>query len=293
LLARLEKDDIAAIEAAIANDPLASGWYQGAEPLDRPRILLSLGMHFQVGRTGELTGLPTVQPPADIHAMARGPLAAAGGLYEADLVADALTSIGKSLEGKRAALDFGSSSGRVLRVLGTAYPQVAWHGCDPNGPAIEWAQANLPAAAFAVSRDDPPLPYGDGAFDLVYAISIWSHLEPMLGVAWLDEMHRVLQPGGHLLLTAHGGATVEHDIRHGLRTEMQGADIQRALLETGCWYHPEFGDEGDWGVVNPRWGTAFFSPEWLLTHALPRWRVSEFAAGRLLYNQDVYVLERA
>ena len=41
----------------------------------------------------------------------------------------------------RHGLDFGCSSGRVVRVLATAYPNVSWHGCDPNRPAIEWANA--------------------------------------------------------------------------------------------------------------------------------------------------------
>jgi hypothetical protein len=72
----------------------------------------------------------------------------------------------------------------------------------------------------------------------------------------------------------------------------QSLEIRDALYRDGCWYAPEFGDEGDWGVVNPEWGTAFLSPEWMLTELPPQWRVLEFAAGRNQENQDVYVLER-
>ena len=81
----------------------------------------------------ERTGLTAAQPPAGVHAMAQGPLAAAGGLYEADMVANALASAGVDIAGALgAALDFGCSSGRVLRVLAAAFPDVRWIGCDPN-----------------------------------------------------------------------------------------------------------------------------------------------------------------
>jgi hypothetical protein len=35
------------------------------------------------------------------------------------------------------------------------------------------------------------------------------------------------------------------------------------------------------------------SPEWLVSHALPRWRLRLFEPTRLEQNQDLYVLERA
>jgi hypothetical protein len=44
--------------------------------------------------------------------------------------------------------------------------------------------------------------------------------------------------------------------------------------------------------VNPDRGTAFLSPELMLTHLCPRWRVVEFEPGRNQENQDVYVLQR-
>ncbi len=54
--------------------------------------------------------------------MSRGPLASAGGLYEADMVVDALMSAGIDMADVKSALDFGCSSGRVLSVLCADYP---------------------------------------------------------------------------------------------------------------------------------------------------------------------------
>ena len=95
-------------------------------------------------------------------------------------------------------LDFGCSSGRVVRVLAAAFPELDWHGCDPIPDAIEWARANLPGIAFERSPEYPPLPYADGQFDFAFAISIWSHFAEGAALDWLREMHRVLRPGGRL-----------------------------------------------------------------------------------------------
>jgi hypothetical protein len=105
-------------------------------------------------------------------------------------------------------------------------------------------------------------------------------------------MHRILPRGGHLVFTTHGLTSIAHDHAAGRRPAEQLDEISRALYRRGWWYAAEFGEQGDWGVVDRGWGTAFVSPEWLLAELCPRWRVLEFAPGRLDGNQDVYVLER-
>ena len=45
------------------------------------------------------------------------------------------------------------------------------------------------------------LPFKDGTFDIVFANSVFSHLEPDLNLAWMKEIHRTLQPGGLAMLT--------------------------------------------------------------------------------------------
>jgi SAM-dependent methyltransferase len=293
LIGRLRPEDVEATELAIAAEPELQALYRSVAWPDRNRALLHLALHLGVDAVAERTGLPTAQPPETVHAMARGPLAAAGGLYEADLVVDALASAGVDVGSVRRALDFGCSSGRALRVLSNAFPGTDWQGCDPNTDAIAWASEAIPTARFFVSGNRPPLDLPDGSLDLAFAISIWSHFAPELGLLWLEEMRRLIEPGGHLVLTTHGTTTIQHDAIHGVRSVEQLNDARWAVVTQGSWYADEFGEEGDWGVVNPEWGTAFLSAEWLLAYACPRWRLLEFAPGRNAGNQDVYVLERA
>jgi SAM-dependent methyltransferase len=294
LFDRLDAEDVAEVERAIAAQPEAHAFYEhAATTYLRNFLVLSYGLWFEVPAVAEKTGLYPAQPPEDVHAMARGPHAAAGGLYEADMVVNALASAGVDSSGIATGLDFGCSSARVVRVLQAAYPRTDWRGCDPNTGAVEWASEHLPGIEFFVSGDEPPLPLADGSLDLAYAISIWSHFEPVLGLRWFEEMRRIIRPGGHLVCTTHGLTSVALYASQELRTPEQSEEISEDLYRQGWWYKAEFGEEGDWGVVNPDWGTAFLTPEWLLTQLCPHWRVLEFAPGRNQYNQDVYVLERA
>jgi SAM-dependent methyltransferase len=99
-------------------------------------------------------------------------------------------------------LDFGSGCGRVTRYWNDFAGSVS--GSDVNANAVEWSRENLPFAHFEVNRLEPPLAFAAASFDLVYALSVFTHFTEELQLAWRDELRRVLHPGGHLLLTTHG-----------------------------------------------------------------------------------------
>jgi SAM-dependent methyltransferase len=191
----------------------------------------------------------------------------------------------------QAGLDFGCSSGRVVRVLAAAYSDVEWHGCDPLAEAVEWAQANLPDIAFIRSPERPPLDYENDSLDLVFAISVWSHFGENAALSWLAEMRRVLRRSGRLILTTHGPHSIAHAAAQGLRQAVQLEGIERGLYRDGFWFVNEFGAEGDHGLRDSEWGTAFFTPEWLLRRVGDGWRVGAYHPGRVQDNQDLYVLE--
>jgi SAM-dependent methyltransferase len=240
----------------------------------------------------EKTGLRPDEPPEDVHAMARGHLAAGGALYYADMLAEDLARVGTSLGAVSRGLDFGCSSGRVVRVLQAAYPDAQWHGVDPTAGAIAWARAHLPDIEFEQSPQEPPLDYPDETFDFVVAISIWSHFGEVAAVHWLDEMHRIVRPGGLLVLSTHGLQSIAYYAGTGERSRLQLEQIRRELYRRGFWFAPEFGEQGDWGIRHPEWGTAFLTPEWIARHALPRWSIDLLAVGQNADNQDMFVLRR-
>ena len=112
-------------------------------------------------------------------------------------------------------LDFGCSSGRVLRHLHSA-GQV--YGVDINVNAVRWARDHLP---FPVAQGTiiPALPFPDATFDTVYAGSVLTHIDEM-EESWLLELRRVLKPGGRAVVTFHPDRLWQEmtDPGHHLRT---------------------------------------------------------------------------
>jgi SAM-dependent methyltransferase len=109
---------------------------------------------------------------------------------------------GKPVEQMEAILDFGCGCGRVARHWAECPPQL--YGCDYNPELVDWCAVNLPAGRFTRNDLAPPTSYEDESFDLIYALSVFSHLGEPLQRSWLEEFRRLLRPGGLLLLTVLG-----------------------------------------------------------------------------------------
>lgn len=292
LHARLNDEDLRALREHRAGD---YGRLRAAATTDaeRRRIDLIWTAHIPIEGALARTGLVADMPPAEVHAMASGPLAAGGDHYLADATLDALQSAGLDLEPGAMVLDFGCSSGRVTRVLGAVRPDVRWIGCDPNAQAIAWARDHLKMAEFFVSPVRPPLEIDTGSLDAAFAISVWSHFAQEPALAWLDEMHRVLRPGGLLLITTHGLTSVARNAPTGALGEEVARAAAESMVRGEHHFVDVWGAEGDWGVVDPQWGDSWCTAEWLATHATPRWAIRLFRPGGLDGNQDLVVLERA
>jgi 2-polyprenyl-3-methyl-5-hydroxy-6-metoxy-1,4-benzoquinol methylase len=96
-------------------------------------------------------------------------------------------------------LDFGCGCGRVTRFLPLGANVT---GVDIDDEAIRWCQQNLSSIAkFKVNDPEPPLEYADETFDLIYCISVFSHLPLEMEWAWLRELERVLKPDGWLFIS--------------------------------------------------------------------------------------------
>jgi len=287
---RLTPEDVAEIESRLTGDQRAT--WAAADEATRRHVALLYAAWYEVEGALEHTGLTAAMPPEDVHAMARGPQAAGGDPYLADVVVDAAARAGLTLAPGATVLDFGCSSGRVLRAIAAARPDLECLGCDPNERAIAWASEHLPFGRFFASPFDPPLELADGSVDLAYAISIWSHFGARAAIAWLGEMRRIVRPGGALVLTVHGLQTLGAGLEHGWVPRPEASDVVRSLLATGHHFIDVFGEEGDWGVKDPQWGNAYLSMEWLARNATPDWAIALLEVGGLTGNQDVVVLER-
>lgn len=102
-------------------------------------------------------------------------------------------------------LDWGCGPARIVRHL----PELIGNGCsyygtDYNARSIAWNSENLPEISFHNNSLEAALPYEDNFFDVIYGLSIFTHLSAAMHKDWYNELYRILKPGGILLLTTQG-----------------------------------------------------------------------------------------
>jgi SAM-dependent methyltransferase len=125
-----------------------------------------------------------------------------GGWLAAQSIRFALDRNGIVLDQSAAILDFGCGSGRVIRYW--RKEPVTMYGTDYNPALVRWCERHLSFAKFEVNRDVPPLGYPRDFFDLIYALSVFTHLDEARQFAWMDELWRIAKPGRYVVITTHG-----------------------------------------------------------------------------------------
>ncbi len=159
-----------------------------------------------------------------------------------------------SFVGKRV-LDFGCGSGRTLRHFLTEAEEGEFWGTDIDAPSIEWMDGALcpPLHAWR-SAAGPPLGLEPASFDLIWAISVFTHLPGETSMSWLLELHRLLKPDGFLIATYHGRWNSEFIAGERWNEDQVGMNVLR---------HNQAWEDGgpmvlmsDWWV-DEHWGRAF------------------------------------
>jgi SAM-dependent methyltransferase len=118
-------------------------------------------------------------------------------------------------------LDWGCGHGRVTRFLRAFSANGSLHGVDIDQTNIGWASENLIGINFRHGPLMPPLAFDSDYFDLVFGISVMTHLSRDVQRAWLEEIRRILAPGGLALLTFVGDSSVAFGSRYHEREWVQ------------------------------------------------------------------------
>lgn len=186
-------------------------------------------------------------------------------------------------------LDFGCGVGRFMFAFEQelAPNQKVW-GCEVHEECARWCQENIDFAETAHNAIDPPLPYDDRQFDLVYASSVFTHLRLDMQFQWAREIHRVLRPGGILFATFHGPQFFpffysQH--QHVEHAEMNSFGDD-GLFSYIRFPSPESQDQGQVQVASAH-NLDFFREQFAAFEIVKRFPQSLLAGG-----QDLYILRR-
>jgi SAM-dependent methyltransferase len=188
-----------------------------------------------------------------------------GGAQAAQMILDLVNAAGNRLTSASRILDFGCGAGRVSRALRkTTGADVV--GYDLYAPAIDWCRDHMPYGRWEHGVEEPPLGEPDASFDLIFAISVLTHLNEHYQDLWLAEWRRLTKPGGLVVATFKSEHFLDNVIRP--RSAEYADNVARQLAATGFAY---IVDEGWAGVfpeyyrdsfhtidyVKSRWGREF------------------------------------
>ena len=183
-------------------------------------------------------------------------------------------------------LDFGCGVGRFLFAV---HPELGpgqrlW-GCDVFDECVRWCQQNVEFATVVRNHLQPPLPFDDGQFDLVHAVSVFTHLRLDLQFPWAWEIYRILRPGGVLFMTLHG------------------PHFFPVLCEAQDSHHAEifaFGDDSLFAQVDQKVGdedqvqflAAMHSPSFTRDVFAVFQHIKRFPQSTIAGGQDLYILQK-
>ena len=103
-------------------------------------------------------------------------------------------------------LDYGCGTATLLRLMAGAGLQTALCGCDISRAMMQEAQAHWPAGLPVpelLPQEGARTPLEPGTVDLAIISAVLHHVPVDERAAVYAELHRVLRPGGHLVVFEH------------------------------------------------------------------------------------------
>lgn len=222
----------------------------------------------------------TTLPPADLRFRVHGTADVASflavGKTNYESICQAIALAGVKPNDVRTVLDFGCGSGRTLLWWLGAPTAPALYATDIDEKAVAWVREHLKINADQNSAE-PPLPYADDFFDVLYSISVFTHLSEPLHQMWLRELRRIIRPGGLVLASVHSDLAI---------AALSDAERQD-LFNKGFLFYREAAYEH---IYPDFYQTAFQSREYIEKH----WGELFELVGRIsMGHQDLVVMRKA
>jgi len=107
--------------------------------------------------------------------------------------------------------DFGCGWGRISRFFLKDIPEKNIFGLDCTSEAVEICKETYNLGQFYEIPYEPPYNViKDNTFDVIFAFSIFSHLNKTPALKIIQEYHRILKPGGIFIITSRGEMFMRH-----------------------------------------------------------------------------------
>lgn len=153
-----------------------------------------------------------------------------------------LATAGYHFESGDRVLELGVAGSRMLRNLVDVADRCEIWGTDLSGEHIMWSKQYLsPPFHYCITTTTPHLPFADNYFSLIYAGSVFTHIDDMTDT-WLMELRRIMKTGGYAYLTIHD----QHTIR--VLSEQRNLDLSKTLYCREKYFKPNADGSANYGM---------------------------------------------
>jgi SAM-dependent methyltransferase len=132
----------------------------------------------------------------------------------------------KYLQEQLTILEWGCGVARIVRHIPNLIgKRDRVFGTDINREMIDWNSTNITNVNFSKIDYSPPTHFDGNQFNLVFGLSVFTHIECSLQANWMAEIHRIMSDNGVFLFSTHGKI---YEARLGAK-EKSRLDIQGAV----------------------------------------------------------------
>jgi SAM-dependent methyltransferase len=175
-------------------------------------------------------------------------------------------------------------------------------GADVGHDMLEHCRRDFRSGHFELVAPRPPSPLPRASFDLIYAYSVFSHLNEEVSNAWIAELAGLLRPRGLLVVTTQRRAFVEDcaRLREGTApTNAWEASLARLFTDTeACLAAYDRGDvlhaATGGGQDRPAsfYGETLIPPKYVERHWTRHLRFVEFVDDPSKVRQALIVMQK-
>jgi hypothetical protein len=175
-------------------------------------------------------------------------------------------------------LEFASGYGCVSRHLTTHPNLLELTASDIHGEACAFLREQLRVPSVVPSETVPENYICPDRYDIVFALSFFSHMPKATWGRWLQRLFNLLSPGGHLVFTTHGITSSKHFGNPSIPAD-------------GFWFLPS-SEQKDLSAAD--YGQTICTTEFVLHEVETRLgtSITSLTPGFWWGHQDLYVVRR-
>lgn len=180
-------------------------------------------------------------------------------------------------------LDFGCGSGRVLSHFSNNNVNI--EGADIDDNNLKLCKREFMFAKFHLFPLYPPTNLEAEDFDIIYGISVFTHLNEDTQFKWLKELNRLTKKGGYVLLSIHSDIALS-------RGKVDFSILERYIYNGFIYYSQDSSGIKKYIHKNKYYGLTYHSHKYIYLNWIKFFEIIDIIPGGICNFQDMVIMRK-